>query len=148
MMRVKIRHVNDKAQEQVIIECVEERTEIKRIKAFALLSTSELTGTIDGRMYSFSLSEVYYFEAVDERVYAYTQDKIYGMKVRLYELESAYAEHHFVRASKSFLISIMKLQCIRPTLNGRFIAQMKNGEEVIISRQYVPELKRIVQGGR
>jgi DNA-binding LytR/AlgR family response regulator len=32
-------------------------------------------------------------------------------------------------------------------MNGRFAAHMKNGETVIISRQYVPDLKRAVMGG-
>ena len=42
----------------------------------------------------------------------------------------------------------MKLESISPALNGRFTAHMKNGEKIIISRQYVPEIKRTVLGGK
>jgi DNA-binding LytR/AlgR family response regulator len=42
----------------------------------------------------------------------------------------------------------MKLESISPALNGRFTAHMKNGEEIIISRQYVPEIKCAVLGGK
>ncbi|MCI7234323.1 MAG: LytTR family transcriptional regulator DNA-binding domain-containing protein [Oscillospiraceae bacterium] len=38
----------------------------------------------------------------------------------------------------------MKIESVSPALNGRFTAHMKNGERVIISRQYVPALKKAV----
>jgi DNA-binding LytR/AlgR family response regulator len=40
----------------------------------------------------------------------------------------------------------MKVDSVRPILNGRLSASMFNGEEVIISRQYVPELKKRLLG--
>jgi len=42
----------------------------------------------------------------------------------------------------------MKLESISPALNGRFTAHMKNNETIIISRQYVPDMKRAVLGGK
>lgn len=146
-MKVSIKKIEDKREEQVIIECVEVSREVERVKAFVLTAGTILSGKIDERSYQFDLSEVYYFEAVDEYVFAYTKNKIYKLKIRLYKLLEAYEEQYFVRVSKAFLINLMKLKSIRPALNGRFTAEMKNGEEIIISRQYVPQLKRIVQGG-
>ena len=107
-----------------------------------------LIGSIDERIYQFNLSDVFYFEAVDERVFAYTKGKSYELKIRLYELENAYADKHFIRCSKSFIINLMKLESISPALNGRFMAHMKNGEKIIISRQYVPQIKHAVLGGK
>lgn len=40
----------------------------------------------------------------------------------------------------------MQLEGISPALNGRFYAHMKNGEKLVISRQYAPALKEIVMG--
>lgn len=147
-MKVTIRQIENKNEEQVLIECVAINHEVERIKAFALAAGTLLTGVLEERIYQVPLSDVHYFEAVDERVFAYTKDKTYELKTRLYELEQAYSEHYFVRASKSFLINMLKLQSIRPALNGRFTAEMKNGEEIIISRQYVPGFRNIVQGGK
>ena len=36
---------------------------------------------------------------------------------------------------------MMKIVAIKPALNGRFLCQLKNNENVIISRKYVPEIK-------
>lgn len=147
-MKVYIKQINDQANECLIIECVEITTDIESIRSYALSKGTTLTGSADERIYQFNLSEVFYFEAVDERVFAYTKDNTYELKIRLYELEKAYGDKHFVRCSKSFIINLMKLESISPALNGRFTAYMKNGEKIIISRQYVPEMKRAVLGGK
>ena len=147
-MRVNIKPIQDTAEEQVIIECVEITKDIEDIRAYVLTKGTALSGVYDGRVFRFELEEVFYFEAVDERVFAYTWEKIYELKIRLYELENMYSDRYFIRCSKSFLINLMKLGSISPALNGRFTAHMKNGERIIISRQYVPALKLVVMGGK
>jgi DNA-binding LytR/AlgR family response regulator len=147
-MKVHIKQISNKADECLIIECVEITSDIESIRAYALTKGTTLTGNIDERIYQFNLSDVFYFEAVDERVFAYTKNESYELKIRLYELENAYSDKNFVRCSKSFIINLMKLESISPALNGRFTAHMKNGEKVIVSRQYVPEMKRAVLGGK
>ncbi len=147
-MKVCIKQISEKENECLIIECVEMTPDIESIRAYALTKGTTLTGSAEERMYQFNLGDVFYFEAVDERVFAYTKSRTYELKIRLYELENAYADKHFVRCSKSFVLNLMKLDSISPALNGRFTAHMKNGEKIIISRQYVPALKRAVMGGK
>ena len=147
-MIVKINQISDIKDECLIIECVEMTPDLESIRAYALTKGTTLTGHIDERICQFNLSEVFYFEAVDERVFAYTKCNAYELKIRLYELENSYSDRHFVRCSKSFVINLMQLDSISPALNGRFTAHMKNGERIIVSRQYVPALKRAVLGGQ
>lgn len=146
-MKVRIQQISDKSEERLIIECVEVTPDIESIRLYALTKGTTLTGSLDNRIYQVSLADVYYFEAVGERVFAYTRDKSYELKIRLYELEGAYSARHFIRCSKSFVINLMKIESVSPALNGRFSAHMKNGEQVIISRQYVPKMKHAVMGG-
>ena len=94
------------------------------------------------------MENVYYFEAVDEKVFAYTKEAVYEIKARLYEVEQAYEKRHFIRCSKSVILNLMLLDSISPALNGRFFAHMKNGEKIIISRQYAPRLKQVIIGGK
>ena len=146
-MKVIIQKIPDTAAEQVIIECVKQTKDIDDIKNYVLSKDTALTGTLDERLYRFSLDEVFYFEAVGERVYAYLEKNVYELKKRLYELENAYSQGHFIRCSKSVLINLMKVESLSPALNGRFTAHLKNKEKVIISRQYVRGLKAAVLGG-
>ena len=146
-MHVQIRKIKDKARECLIIECVEVTSEIESIRAYALTKGTTLSGSCEERIYQFNLADVSYFEAFGEHVYAYTKSRHYKLKVRLYMLESAYTDHHFIRCSKAFVINLMKLECISPALNGRFTAHMQDGEKICISRQYAPAVLRVVLGG-
>lgn len=148
-MKVIIRKIPEKDKEQVIIECVEITSEIQEIRAYISHKGREVSGVIDGQnMVRICLEDVYYFEALDEKVFAYTKEQVCEIRMRLYEAEQLYKDCHFVRVSKSVILNLMLLESISPALNGRFFAHMKNGERLMISRQYAPRIKRIVMGGK
>jgi len=141
-MRVDIEKINRKEDERVLISCIKMTPDIEDIRDYALHKGIELTGlTGQNHMERFLLETVYYFEAIDEKVFAYTGKKVYEVKSRLYEVEKMYLSHSFVRCSKSVVLNLMLLDNISPALNGRFFAHMKNGEKLIISRQYAPMLR-------
>lgn len=91
--------------------------------------------------------EVCYIEAVDNKVFLYTAKQVYETRQKLYELEELLKENYFLRVSKSLLLNLMKVRAIKPALNGRFTAVLQSGEEIIISRKYVPALKTALKGG-
>lgn len=86
-------------------------------------------------------SDIYYFEAVDNKVFAYCKQSVYEVKERLYQLEEVIEELPFMRISKSMIVNTGKILHISPALGGRFEAVLENDEKVIISRLYVPILK-------
>lgn len=151
-MKVKIRRIKTKAEEQVVIECVEITPAVESIYSYVLTKGTELSGVENGRICKFELEDVCYFEAMDEKLFAYTESRVFEMKARLYEVEEAYKGYHFIRCSKSMVLNLMQLSGISPALNGRFWGHMKNGEKISISRQYVPALKAAVmvekEGGK
>lgn len=46
-----------------------------------------------------------------------------------------------------YYVEAVEIQSIKPALNGRFCAILQSGEEIMISRKYVPELKKALKGG-
>lgn len=147
-MRTSIQKVKKEEEEEVLIRCRVVTPEIKDIYSYSLAKGIELSGNCENQIVKFRLEDICYFEAVDERVYAYSRNKVYEIKNRLYELEEAYENYHFIRCSKSVILNLMQLDSISPALNSRFYAHMKNGEKIVISRQYVPKLKQAVMGER
>ena len=95
----------------------------------------------DGGIHLIEPQEIYYFETVDQRVYAYCASEVYEIRSRIYELEEALAAKDFFRASKSVLLNLNVIKSLSPAFGGRFEAVLKNDEHVIISRQYVSILK-------
>lgn len=86
-------------------------------------------------------SDIYYFESVDKKVFAYCSQSVYEVKEKLYQVEELSEMFPFMRISKSMIINLDKIRHISPALGGRFEALLENDEKVIISRQYVPILK-------
>lgn len=89
-------------------------------------------------------AEIYYFESVDDRVFAYVKDDVAEVKQKLYELEDRLAGGDFIRISKSMILNLSKVKRFAPYMGGRFEALLENGEKALISRQYVPELKKVL----
>lgn len=145
-MKIHIRRVSKDKEERILIECYEVRDEISEIIDFVKSKDMTLAAYMDQEVFYISLHDIYYIDSVDNKVFVYLKDRVYELKNRLYEFESLYAGRSFFRCSKSVIVNLMKIECIKPALNSRFVAKMKNGEEVIISRKYVPELKNKLQG--
>jgi DNA-binding LytR/AlgR family response regulator len=144
-MKVRIERIKNKEEEHVLIRCCALNEEILEIVNFVKSKDDILAGYNNEQIYQVSLRDIFYFEGVDNKVYAYLKNNVYEMKTKLYELEELYRSRQFFRCSKSVLINLLKIESVKPALNGRFTAKLLNGEQVIISRQYVPELKKILQ---
>lgn len=145
-MKVSVAQIGRDREERAIIQCYELSDEVKSIVSFIKSADVTLAGYTDERASRLPLQDIFFVEAVDNKVFAYTAKKVYELKYRLYEFEEQYENRRFFRCSKSVVINLMKIDSVRPALNGRFSAKLLNGEEVIISRQYVPELKKRLLG--
>lgn len=88
------------------------------------------------------IRDILYFDATDNHVFAYTKDNCYETRKKLFEIEELLSNSSFLRISKNAIVNIKSIDHISPEFNGRLIASLKNGEDIIISRGYVPELKR------
>lgn len=146
-MQVKIRKIAEEQPEEVEIRCHEMTEEVREIVTFIKTRNGQLTGVQEGKQYEIPVTDICYIEAVDERTFLYTSKQVYETRQRLYELEELLKEKYFLRVSKSMLLNLMKIQAIKPALNGRLTAVLKSGEEIIISRKYVQELRRALKGG-
>jgi DNA-binding LytR/AlgR family response regulator len=146
VLKVSVRQISIDREERAIIQCYEVSDDVKSIVSFIKSTGATLAGYVDERVTQIPLQDIFFVEAVDNKVFACTAKKVYELKYKLYEFVTLYENRRFFRCSKSFVINLMKIDSVRPILNGRFCATLFNGEEVIISRQYVPELKKRLLG--
>jgi len=145
-MEIKVFKIAGSEPEELHIRCHEVTEEVKEIITFIKSRQGQLTGIIEGKQYEIPVSDVYYVEAVDNNVFIYGPSKVYETRQKLYELEGILREKYFLRVSKSLVLNLMKVTAIKPALNGRYSAVLESGEEIIISRKYVPELKKALKG--
>jgi DNA-binding LytR/AlgR family response regulator len=146
VMDVAIEKIGAEDREQVLIRCRAVTEEVREIEAFVKSRQGRLSGVRDAKQYEVAISDLYYIESVDGKTFLYTKEQVYETSYRVYELESLLKSKAFLRISKSMLLNLMKIRAIRPALNGRFSAVLQTGEEVIISRSYVKDLKSALKG--
>ena len=100
-----------------------------------------ITGFDEDKIHRLFPQDIYYFESVDNNVFAYGESQVYKCREKLYELENDLQNTNFLRVSKSIILNLQKIEFLTPAYNGRFEATLQNKEKVIISRQYTPRLK-------
>ena len=146
-MDLKVTQIPKSETETLEIRCHKVSDEVREIVSFIKSRQGMISGKIDGNICEIPLLDIYYFESVDNRSFAYTASDNYEINMRIYELEELLRHGSFVRIQKGMLVNLLKIKSIKPGLSGRYVALLKNKEEVIISRNYVPALKKTLKGG-
>ncbi len=141
-MKIVIEECKPEEEDQIIIRCRELDEHILKIISEFKMGQKKLSGLKDGIITMIDPANVYYFEGVDNKVFMYCKQNVYETKLKLYEIEEEFKNTNFFRASKSVILNVTKIKNVSPAYNGRFEALLFNGERVVISRQYVPELKK------
>ena len=110
---------------------------MKRFRTF-------IPATYDGEMVNVRTDAILYIESVDKKTFVYTENKVLMTEKRLYELEEILDKKDFFRCSKSTIIHLNKVERLKPEITRNIIATLINGENVVVSRRYASELKKLL----
>lgn len=141
-MRIEIIENPALAEITVTLRCPALDGPAARLVASLRAFEQKLTGVRDGQTFLLDAAEILYADTADKRVFLYTGAGVYETPLRLYELEERLCGGSFLRAGKSALVNFDQIQSLRPEFGGRMQVTLKNGERLLVSRQYVPGIKR------
>lgn len=144
MFKITIKQVDKSFEEEIIVRCHDINDEVLSIIERLKKKESVLLGYKDNEVFRLAVKDVYYIESVDNKTFICLQKGVYESKMKLYEIEDMLQSTKLFRCSKSMILNIAKIRSVSPSVNGRFEAKLLNGETVIISRQYVPNLKKLL----
>ena len=140
-MKITIQDCPPEEEDEIIVRCKQVDEHLLKLIYSLKMGREKLTVSKGDRIFQVQPSDIYYFEAVDNKVFACMEKEVFDIRNKLYELEERLKNTDFFRASKSTIINLAKVKDICPAFNGRFEVRMENGEKLIVSRQYVPYLK-------
>ncbi|MDE6129286.1 MAG: LytTR family transcriptional regulator DNA-binding domain-containing protein [Lachnospiraceae bacterium] len=149
-MKVMMEQLTD-GEEEIVIRYREMNERIEALCRFIRGQESKLLGRgVDGggQLYLFSPDEVFYFESVDNAVYAYLSDAVYRIQESLSEITARCEGNGFLRCSRTMTIHIDKIEWLKSESGSRIRAFLSNGETVMISRKYAKELRAVLKRGR
>lgn len=141
-MKIEIIQNENIKETEIIIKTREMTDELSEIIACLSLIGNTVAGTKDSAVTFVPLREILYFESVDNKTFFYTKDEVYEVKSKLYELSEKLANTSFVRISKSTIANLKKLRSIKRAKGSRLEGELINGEKLLVSRQYVNEIKK------
>lgn len=140
-MKLTVNQDMNIAEDEVIINCTYADERITRMIDYIRQLFFSLEGEMDGRTYQVPIEGVLYAESVDGRTFIYDKNEAYFVRQTLTSLEEQLEHTAFVRISQNCLMNTAKLKCVQPYINHRMLAQMENGEKLIITRNYMDGLK-------
>ncbi len=140
-MKINIEEIKELEETEINIKCSSITKELLNFIGDLVSDNQKIVGNYEGESFLIEQSDIYYIESVDDKVFAYTEDKLYSLNLKLYELEKKLSSRYFFRASKSCIVNISHIVSLKSLFNGRIQATMKSGEYVVISRSQVALFK-------
>ena len=115
---------------------------IQRIKSVDV----KIVGSDNGKNIILNIYEIFYIESIERKTFIYTKDQIFRSSKKLYQLIEELKEFGFVQINKSCILNIDVLDSVKTLFNSRLKATLINGENVIITRTYIPAVKKFLDG--
>lgn len=146
-MKITINYLPE-CENEVILNYSELTPEVNRVMHFLQNKSTTLIGREENEIICINVDDVLYIETVDAKTFAYTQKSVVRLDLSLVSLIDTLDDIRFFRCSKSMIINIAKIECLKSLPSNRIDATILGGEHVIISRRYASELRKILKGGR
>lgn len=127
---------------EININCNQLTPDIENVIATLRMMNQQMLVTKDDTNYLLDVSSISYIEALERKTFVYTEDAIYESKLKLYEMEQKLYQSGFFRVSKSCLVHLKFIQSIKNDVDRRLRLTLKNGEQLIVSRQYADGIKK------
>lgn len=100
----------------------------------------------DDKQIRIELSDVYYIENVERKLFIYTKNDVYRFDSTMPQLESIMSGTQLVRISRTCIMNTDHLKQIRQVKNSHLEAVLDNDEMLIVSRKYLKDIKRVFKG--
>ncbi len=143
-MKVEVKNDLDSGSVFVEIHCTDITDEVNKLERYIKRYKAAIPVTADGERVNLAVEAILYIESVDKRTFIYTENRVLMTEKRLYELEEVLDKRDFFRCSKSTIIHLNKIVKLKPEITRNILATLSNGENIVISRRYAAELKKLL----
>lgn len=146
-MKIVCEHLEN-GEDEIVIRYKTMTEEIENVLKYLKEESNNIIGQSREKKYVLKPSLIYYFESVDNSIFAYTKDGVYEVNSTLNDVESKFSHLGFFRCNKSFVLNINKILSLKSEIGSRIDAELVNGEHIIVSRRYSKSLREILREGR
>lgn len=141
-MKLKIDEIPNLNETEIIIRCQKVDNKIMKISNYLRTNYITIVGKLDSESYVLNLDDIFYFEAVENKVFAYVEKEVYEVNYKLQKLTELLERTSFIQTARTIILNINKIDRVSTLVNGRIGAVLANGEKMIITRAYARAFKK------
>ena len=145
-MKLQIDQIPTLEETEILIKCREIDSKINKISNYIRTSYITLIGKIEGEQFVLNLDDIFYFEAVENKVFAYVEKEVYEVNYKIQELVEMLSRTSFIQTARTIILNINKIEKVSTLVNGRISAVLINGEKMIITRVFSHSFKNKLNG--
>ncbi len=140
-MRLIMCEQQELEEPEVTIAYREMTTSVKRVSDFVRSVEQTILCRRGNEEFAISVSDIYYVESVDKKIFVYCETDFFQSNYKLYELENMLPPASFVRVSKSTILNIEILKGVKTLTNSKLEAILSNGERICVTRKYLKDIR-------
>lgn len=144
-MKVNIKIDANYEEPEVLITTARMTDEVNRIVDFISHSdavTTIISGIKNEKVELLEQAALIRIYAEDGKIFARTENDLYQLRLRLYELEERLDDSLFVRISNSEIVNLKKVKSLDLSFVGTICMELSNGDVSYVSRRYVTKIKK------
>ena len=141
-MKITIVEDPNISETEISILCAKMTNEVRNIISNFAVVGSTFAGKKEEETFFIPIQDIFYFESVDGSIFFYTENETYEATAKLYKIEESLKNLKFARISKTVIANLDKMLSIKKAENSRLVATLVNKEKLVVSRQYVSEIKK------
>ena len=139
---------NEFKEASIIINAPELSDEIQNvINYISNINTSpyQIMASKNNEIYFIDLNKIICFFSKNKYNYVRTQDGIYRVKYKLYELEELLKQKDFIRISNSCIINIQQVACFDTSILGTILVKLKDNTQETVSKRNVSHIMKLLK---
>lgn len=102
---------------------------------------SYIKGYLEDEVYLIPTEDIETIYSENKKVFVRSNDKVYELKQRLYEIEEILPSKYFVRISSSEIVNFKKVKNMNFKLTGTILINFNSGNYSYASRRYIKKIK-------
>ena len=136
---------------EVIVNAPKLDNEVQNIVNNLLNTSNEITevaGIRDNEIFIIKISDVIMFYSEDKDILCKTNEGIFKVKEKLYQLEDSLPQNSFIRISNSAIINVEHVKCFDVSILGQIIVKFKDNTYEYVSKRRVSEVMKFLKNRR
>lgn len=146
LLKLQLHKKHNLSESEIEIKYSVMNKPLERIINYIYQQDYTVQGVWKNTIYPISLNDILYFEVVDRKTFLYTMNHIFECKKSIILLEHELEKTSIIKIGKGTLMNISSLKSVKPYPNHRLLVELKNGENLIVSRKYIQRLQEKMRG--